>query len=87
MAAHDMTTEKEDCFTRLPPKRRWKQTTWFLDFAGAETTSTDSVDPHYVGSIECDRHVEEHMIMMNSQNIEFDGIVQMDIEAHTLTLG
>eukprot|EP00731_Ephydatia_muelleri_P018616 Em0011g656a len=79
MAAQDMTTEEEGCFTRLPPKRRWMQANWSPNSTG-----------HSVDINKRDRHVseiEKNMMASSSQNIEFDGLVQMDIEAHTLPIG
>ena len=78
----------EDYF-RLPPKRRWTQTNWTPFSTTDEMTSVGTtIHPH--GTTDHERShmtgISSHMIC-NSPNIEFDGIVQMDIDTHTLIIG
>ena len=80
MTAQDTTIEndEEDYFRRLRKRRRVENTT------DDETTNTQSIDNPSMDASGVTR-IGGHM-MCNSKNVEFDGIVQMDIDTPTNTL-
>ena len=90
MAAQDTTLEstEEDHYlgdaAQLPPKRRWIEANWSPYPTNDEVTIKCSTDRAH-GDTDHDR-TGIHTIC-NSPNIEFDGIVHMDMNTHTLTLG